>query len=120
MSKYAHNKSTANVSLIDGSILLAVGGKSRVTDSEANHVDTIHAIRMGWISVEGEESAAVKPSHTNGIEFTVDPMKGSATIPVVKSKITATSTPIGVVESVTEATSITKTKKSKSKDKVEE
>ena len=116
MLKYAHNKSKANVSLIDGRILIAVGGKNPISDMEATHEDITHAVRMGWVSIEGEEPlTATQPHPKNSIEFTKDPMHGSATIPVVKSKVTATSSTLGG-----EVTATTKAKKTKSKDKAEE
>lgn len=95
MSKFAHNKSTANVSLIDGKIFIPIGGKEPITETQASHEDTVHAVRMGWVTIEGDKSSTINPSSKAGIEFTKDPMQGSTTIPVVKSKVAATSTSIG-------------------------
>lgn len=108
MSKYVHNKSTANVSLINGKILVKVGGKEAITDQEAEHEDVIHAKRMNWISIEGEVSNTPIPDAPKEISFKEDEMKGSLTIPGVEVKETVTSTALGSVE-VPE----NKTKKSK-------
>lgn len=95
MSKYAHNKSTAKVSLLGDKILLSVGGKSDITDQEASHPDVVHAVRKGWISIEGSKSASAIPTAHAGVSFTEDEMKGSTTIPTVEKKVEATSTQIG-------------------------
>lgn len=95
MSKYIHNKSTANVSLINGKILVKIGQKQEVTDQEAEHEDVIHARRMGWITIEGPKSNSVAPNAPGAIEFAKDELKGSSTIPKVEKKIGAVSTAIG-------------------------
>ena len=98
MSKYIHNKSTAIVSLIDRKIEIPIGGKISVTDQEASHEDVIHAVRKGWISVEGVKSSSAAPAAPAGITLAKDEMKGSTTIPVVEKRETATSSSLGATE----------------------
>lgn len=100
MATFIYNKSTSNVSLLNGGILIPVGGKSRpVTDKEAEHEDVIHAVRSGWVTVEGEKSNTAAPAPAAEIVMAVDPMKGSSTIPeVVPKKEAATSSAIGASE----------------------
>ena len=86
MTKFAHNKSTTQVSLLNGKILLAIGGKAPVTDQEAIHEDVVHAVRAGWIKIEGEDSATDAPEAFSAPTIAVDPMKGSATIPTLATK----------------------------------
>ena len=95
MSKFVHNKSIANVSLIEGKVLIPVGGKISISDQEATHSDVMHALRKGWISIEGSKSITPTPAASEGITFQEDEMKGSTTIPVVEKKVEATSTSLG-------------------------
>jgi hypothetical protein len=95
MSKFIHNKSTSNVSLIDGKLLINIGGKRAITDLEAQHEDTIHALRLGWITIEGDKSESASPEAGPAIEFTKDEMLGSETIPTITKKEAAISSTIG-------------------------
>ena len=116
MPKYIHNKSTYKVSLIDSKLLLNQGEKRQIEDSEADHPDVVHAIRAGWVTVEGPQSKTKTPDAPAPITFVEDPMKGSETIPVIKPRVDAVSSSIGAEEAEVESTSaglVKKTKKSK-------
>jgi hypothetical protein len=127
--QFIHNKTTAKVSLIDGSILIPVGGKVPVGPNHVikpdalTHTDVLHAKRLNWISIEDEKSNTPTPIASSPITFTPDPMQGSTTIPTVVKKEEATSTPIGrkeeEVEEVVEETEVKAEKKPKAKAKVE-
>ena len=117
MSKFIHNKSTAKVSLINGSILIDIGGKHEATDQQLEHEDVIHAKRSGWISVEGEQSVTKAPATPAGIKPVEDPMKGSATIPEVKPKETATSSLLGSEEKKEQEVETKPKKAKKAEDK---
>ena len=97
MAKFVHNKSTSNVSLLDGRILLPVGAKQSVSDVEAESESVLHAARMGWVSVEGSKSITPTPESVSGITLAEDKMKGSTTIPKAKAKAepAVTSTKLG-------------------------
>lgn len=122
MATFIHNKSHANVSLLDGRILIAVGGKSRpITDQEAEHEDVIHAKRSGWITIEGEKSETSAPAPAAEIVMTKDPMKGSATIPeAAPKKEAAVSTPIGTPGAEVEETGTEAKPKKAKKEKAAE
>jgi hypothetical protein len=97
MSKYIHNKSTASVSLIDGKILIPVGGKFEASDSDILNEDVVYAKRNNWITIEGEESATAAPDAPAGVSFKEDEIKGSLTIPTVApAEAIAVNAPIGV------------------------
>lgn len=108
MSIFLHNKTSSKVSLIDGKVLLAVGGFAIIAKEQADHPDVLHAQRVGWVTVENSKvSKTPTPDVPTGIKFAEDPMKGSTTIPKqVKKEPEVTATPIGAkqVESEPEAT----------------
>jgi hypothetical protein len=112
MPKYIHNKSTYKVSLIDSKILLTQGEKLQIEDSDAEHPDVTHAIRSGWVTIEGAISKTKASVPAPAITFTKDPMQGSDTIPVVKPKEDARSSAIGSTEEP-EISEATVTKKAK-------
>ena len=100
MAKFLHNKSTANVSLMEGRITIPVGGKVGIADSQASDESIQHALGRGWISIEGAKSSTPTPKEVEPITFTPDEFKGSTTIPVVeKKKSAATSVKLGTGES---------------------
>lgn len=99
MSKFVHNKSIANVSLINSKILIPIGSKLPITDQDAQHEDTIHALRLGWITIEGDTSKTSVPKSQAAITFAENPLLGSDTIPILpKKESTVTTTNIGASE----------------------
>jgi hypothetical protein len=115
MAKFIHNKSTYKVSLIDSKILLNQGEKKQIEDKDADHPDVTHAIRAGWVYVEGPVSKTKAADPTPAITFQVDPLKGSDTIPVIKPNVDATSSAIGSTSEpeVTEEEVVASSKKNK-------
>lgn len=107
MSTYIHNKSTANVSLINGKIVLKVGDKQQIAAKDAEHEEVIHALRAGWISLEGEVSTTDTPTPSAGITFKEDEMKGSLTIPG-KEPVVQTEPAVDAEPKVTKAKASTK------------
>ena len=81
MAKFIHNKSTSNVVLLEGSIIIPVGQKVQVADSQASDPSVVHAAKVGWVTVEGVKSATPTPEPTAKPVPEVNPMEGSTTIP---------------------------------------
>lgn len=92
MSKFLLNRSAGNVGLVEGRILIPIGGFTEIADEHAEHPDIIDAKRRGWVeildSAPGDNPAGpgLPPVETEN-----DKLKGSLTPP---KKEAAVETPV--------------------------
>ena len=114
MARYIHNKSTYNVSLLDGRITIPVGAKHQINDKDADHDSIQHAEEKGWITIEGAKSSTAAPKAAKAPEISENPIIGSTTIPKKeKSKepdVNSTALGTGTAEEIPAEAVETKTK----------
>jgi len=62
MSKYIVNNSPANVSLLNNTIALGIGGHKHITEAQATAQEVVDAVNRGWVNIFEEDEAATIPA----------------------------------------------------------
>lgn len=80
MAKFLINKTHANVSLRNNTIVLGIGGNTTISDADADDREIIDAVRRGWIDMVDETPAVAEPFKPE-LTFENAKPQGSLTIP---------------------------------------
>lgn len=95
MAKFLINNGVSNIGLMEGKLLVPIGGYIEVSDSEAENDHVQEALRRGWVKLGLQRPDGENVAFKADLEFSVPAIHGSKEFPkdrAQKSKPVAATT----------------------------